>query len=167
MKFKKYHGYIHAAMFSAALIIVLSLVSLVLSLFDGVSVKETVTDEILFPVLCILASTLCAGTMFFYVSAGTRKDGGHFKDEIEMNDEGIRLRSRKTEDVFIAWENVVEILDVRSYMAPMETVVRGSNAEINFFGKLRARAYLKRKTGLKKKNSAPELEGKNRLEKKV
>ena len=70
-------------------------------------------------------------------------------DEIEMNSEGIRLYGRKTEDVFLPWDNVVEILEIRRYMVPFEIVVRGTDGEINFFGHVMAEVYLNRKTGIK------------------
>ena len=153
MKFKKYHSYVLDGLFGIVLASVICWGLLILDLLDGQPAAGTEKDRILFILICALAPFSLCRTVFFYVRSGTSRDGGHILDEIEMDSEGIRLQSRKTGDVFMTWENVVEILDVSSYMTPFEIIVRGTNAEINFFGNFKARRYIKRRIGLKIKKA--------------
>ena len=153
MRFKRYHSYILDGLSGAVLVSVVLWGITILLLLDGQPVGWTEKDYILTLLLFALSPLYIWWMMFSYVRYMARIDGGHFKDEIEMNSDGIRLHSRKTGDVFMTWENVVEILDVNHGRSPFEIVVRGTNAEINFFGNLKARRYLKRRTGLKIKKA--------------
>ena len=153
MKFKRYYGYIHTVVFSAGFVSVVSWGLLILILLGDQPVDVTEKENILFLLIFVLGPFFCSGTMLFYIQSGVQEDGGHFKDEIEMNSEGIRLHGRKTGDVFLAWENVVELLIIRRMHTPFEIVVRGTNAEINFFGNYKARRYIKRRIGLKIKKA--------------
>ena len=66
-----------------------------------------------------------------------------------MDSEGISLRSRKAGDMFLPWENVFEILEIRRARIPFEIIVRGIDGDINFFGNAIARRYIKKKIGFK------------------
>ena len=153
MKFKKYYLYILNGLFGIGLVSVTSCGLPILILLDGQPVAGTEKEKVLFILIYALASFSFCRMVFSYVRSGPREDGGHILDEIVMDSEGIRLHSRKTGDVFMTWENVVEILDVYHGRSPFEIVVRGTNGEINFYGNLKAKRYIKRKIGLKIKKA--------------
>lgn len=151
MKFKRYHGFIQIGVFATGLVSVISWGLLIWILFGNLSNDGTEKNKILVLLFLAFAPLYGSWSMFSYVRSMAREHGGYFMDEIEMNSEGIRLYGRKTEEVFLPWDNVVEILEIRRFRTPFEIVVRGTDGEINFFGNVMAESYLNRKTGLKTK----------------